>query len=143
MAHSVQVNIYCIFFYFSNLTTFCTIVSQHFLSLAQITSISLCTSTEINECSQNSHNCDGNATCTNTDGSYWCTCNLGFSGNGTSCRGNSIWQGRMNTMQCFSIFYVHAALSGIFLGHQCCFSFLCVIFMSYLKTVSLFLLSKF
>ena len=49
----------------------------------------------------------------------------------------------MNTMQCFSIFYVHVALSGIFLGHECCFSFLCVRFMSYSGTVSLFLLSNF
>ena len=34
------------------------------------------------------HNCDGNATCTNTEGSYSCECNGGYTGDGTSCDGN-------------------------------------------------------
>ena len=38
---------------------------------------------EINECL--SHPCDGNATCTNTPGSYICECSNGFSGNGLIC----------------------------------------------------------
>ena len=31
------------------------------------------------------HNCDVNATCSNTDGSFVCTCNDGYQGNGTTC----------------------------------------------------------
>ena len=31
------------------------------------------------------HNCDENASCSNTDGSFVCTCNDGYQGNGTTC----------------------------------------------------------
>ena len=41
---------------------------------------------DINECESNdSDNCDENAQCTNTDGSFTCTCNSGYSGDGVSC----------------------------------------------------------
>ena len=92
-----------------------------FLTPGLITFITLCNSTEINECFQNSHDCDSNANCTNTDGSYQCTCNLGYSGNGTSCRGNSIWQDRLKKMQCFTMHYIHVELSGTFLSPMQCF----------------------
>ena len=45
--------------------------------------------TEIDECLDNP--CDSNATCTNTDGSYICECNTGFTGNGTNCTGTSVF----------------------------------------------------
>ena len=41
---------------------------------------------DVNECESNdSNNCDENAQCTNTDGSYTCSCNPGYSGDGVSC----------------------------------------------------------
>ena len=38
-----------------------------------------------NECTNGEHNCDEHAQCTNTDGSYTCTCNDGWEGDGFSC----------------------------------------------------------
>ena len=44
---------------------------------------------DVNECaSSSSNNCDANAACTNTPGSFTCACNSGFTGDGTSCTGN-------------------------------------------------------
>ena len=44
--------------------------------------------TDINECIVDTNNCDVNAACINTVGSFLCECNPGFSGDGTSCQGN-------------------------------------------------------
>ena len=41
--------------------------------------------TDIDECTETDDLCAANGTCTNTDGSYYCTCDTGFIGNGTSC----------------------------------------------------------
>ena len=41
---------------------------------------------DIDECSQGSP-CHSNAACANNAGSYSCTCNSGYFGNGTSCSG--------------------------------------------------------
>jgi hypothetical protein len=46
--------------------------------------ISACTA-DVDECSLNTDNCDANATCTNTAGSFTCTCNSGYTGNGVTC----------------------------------------------------------
>ena len=40
---------------------------------------------DINECDNNEHNCHVNANCTDTDGSFLCTCHSGYEGNGTNC----------------------------------------------------------
>ena len=37
------------------------------------------------ECANGRHNCDMNANCTNTDGSFECTCNDGYFGDGKTC----------------------------------------------------------
>ena len=42
---------------------------------------------DIDECSADPNLCDQNAACTNSDGSYNCTCKQGFIGNGATCNG--------------------------------------------------------
>ena len=42
---------------------------------------------DIDECANNTDNCDMNAYCNNTVGSYNCTCYAGCTGNGTTCIG--------------------------------------------------------
>ena len=44
-----------------------------------------CTIIDIDECDLERDNCDGNATCHNTDGSFECNCKNGYSGNGVTC----------------------------------------------------------
>ena len=41
--------------------------------------------TEIDECKENTDNCSANAQCHNTPGSFNCTCNTGFIGDGVNC----------------------------------------------------------
>jgi len=43
---------------------------------------------DINECTLGFDNCHFDATCTNTNGSFACTCKTGYSGNGITCNGN-------------------------------------------------------
>eukprot|EP00736_Rhodelphis_marinus_P006757 Rmarinus@m.21884 len=40
---------------------------------------------EVDECAENMHECSYLATCTNTEGSYDCTCNDGYQGDGFDC----------------------------------------------------------
>ncbi|CAH3188037.1 unnamed protein product [Porites lobata] len=40
---------------------------------------------DIDECSANTHSCDVNAMCSNTLGSYACSCKAGYSGDGRTC----------------------------------------------------------
>ena len=49
--------------------------------------LSLCDlySSDIDECALRTDNCDANAECTDTDGSFNCTCNPGFEGDGVNC----------------------------------------------------------
>lgn len=42
---------------------------------------------DINECKTGIDNCHSDANCTNTKGSFYCTCKTGYSGNGVICEG--------------------------------------------------------
>jgi hypothetical protein len=42
---------------------------------------------DINECQRNTDRCHQRATCTNTVGSYRCSCNTGYRGTGFTCQG--------------------------------------------------------
>ncbi|KAI8511658.1 complement activation, classical pathway [Branchiostoma belcheri] len=52
---------------------------------SQITTIPTLPFTDNDECTDGSHNCSPNATCTNTPGSFTCSCNSGYSGDGVIC----------------------------------------------------------
>ena len=43
---------------------------------------------DFDECANATHNCDVDAVCDNTLGSYNCTCKDGFYGDGINCTGN-------------------------------------------------------
>ncbi|WP_216627220.1 FG-GAP-like repeat-containing protein [Corallococcus exercitus] len=43
------------------------------------------TCADVNECAAGTDNCDENATCTNTVGSFTCACNAGYEGDGVTC----------------------------------------------------------
>ena len=43
--------------------------------------------TDVDECDIGMENCDANAGCTNSDGSYTCSCLSGYSGDGAYCYG--------------------------------------------------------
>ena len=42
---------------------------------------------DVDECSASSPVCDSNAICSNTRGSYICTCRAGYTGDGKTCQG--------------------------------------------------------
>ena len=45
--------------------------------------------TDIDECaSPETDECDTNAECSNTEGSYTCSCRVGFTGDGKNCAGS-------------------------------------------------------
>ena len=46
-----------------------------------------CFSEDVNECSAKRDQCHPHANCTNSKGSYLCTCKSGFKGDGSSCEG--------------------------------------------------------
>ena len=42
---------------------------------------------DVDECTGSGHNCDSNAVCSNTVGSFTCRCKAGYSDNGVTCTG--------------------------------------------------------
>ena len=57
-------------------------VSYKFVTVLKLENI---TSLDIDECSEETHNCDSHADCTNNIGSYKCTCTIGYTGDGFHC----------------------------------------------------------
>jgi hypothetical protein len=45
---------------------------------------------DINECTDGTHNCHPNASCTDNGPSFICTCDPGYTGDGTVCEGKLI-----------------------------------------------------
>lgn len=43
----------------------------------------------LNECENNSHECDENALCKDTEGSYECKCDVGYFGDGLTCESDN------------------------------------------------------
>ena len=47
---------------------------------------------DIDECEEGTDNCDDdNGTCINNEGSFECTCNTGYSGDGVTCEGKIVY----------------------------------------------------
>ena len=47
---------------------------------------------DINECEENTDNCDCQATCSNFPGGFSCECNPGYEGDGVTCTGEGTQQ---------------------------------------------------
>jgi hypothetical protein len=52
--------------------------------------------TDNDECQLGTHNCHQYASCQNTHGLFGCSCNEGYSGNGTTCEGRLSFYLRIN-----------------------------------------------
>ena len=46
-----------------------------------------CFFSDVDECTEGTDNCDMNADCTNTDGSFTCSCKTGYYGDEVACTG--------------------------------------------------------
>ena len=57
----------------------------------------------MDECKEDNHDCDPNANCTNTYGSYKCTCMEGYTGDGHSCAGKLSFINQEDIRGCFSL----------------------------------------
>ena len=66
------------------------------MPLNNFSSISMFVVLDIDECGASSPVCDINAICSNTRGSYICTCRAGYTGDGKTCQGRI--KGRVTVM---------------------------------------------
>ena len=48
-----------------------------------------CVFSDIDECTTAVHNCNAKAACGNTEGTFTCTCNDGYTGDGVNCQGKN------------------------------------------------------
>ena len=87
---------------------------------------------DIDECQLNTDECDINASCNNTEGSYQCTCNSGYWGSGLNCTGKTYQfihaETRLVTYHSFDlILFVFNTISKYQLNLWCIGTFLLVI----------------
>ena len=88
---------------------------------------------DIDECTAGTHTCDTNAACTNTDGSFTCACNSGYTGAGqagdcasdcdSECDGDATCQAQCIPASCEAGQYI---LSDIGACADCPTGYLCV-----------------
>ena len=64
----------------------------------------LSNSLDIDQCAMGLDECSDDAACTDTDGSYECTCNSGFTGDGFTCTSKSIIPTLFSVYQCIRTF---------------------------------------
>ena len=73
----------------------------------------------MDECSAEISPCDSNANCTNSDGSYSCTCKQGFTGDGRACEGNVLSsKDAKSHYNPFNHLYVLNDLHSFFIRHR-------------------------
>ena len=62
-------------------------VITHVIQMQHVQTLKVLINVNADECCRGNHTCDPNATCTNTEGSYQCQCNTGYTGDGHHCTG--------------------------------------------------------
>ena len=70
---------------------------MHFKFMAYFQYVRVIFISDIDECSLNK--CHQNATCTNTKGSYNCTCKDGFVGDGKDCTGKTLTMNKLSVVR--------------------------------------------
>ena len=64
----------------------CSGLNSIHVEIMLLVSLIICLFTsDVNECELDMDQCATNATCSNTEGSYECSCNTGFTGDGRIC----------------------------------------------------------
>ena len=72
-----------------NCTSMIIVVTDQSKSFEVLITCFCFASTDVDECILGEHTCHVNANCTDTDGSFNCTCREGYEGNGFNCTGDN------------------------------------------------------
>ena len=83
-------NCYCLPGYSGN-GTYCYGNKIIIIAKGEVCDYTLLSDLDIDECTTDMDNCAQKATCTNTDGSFSCTCDDGYTGYGVVCYGQLSW----------------------------------------------------